>query len=300
MSEKFGFVYLWYDRKHKRFYIGSHWGTFDDGYICSSSWMKQAYKHRPQDFKRRILKVISTNRKDLLLEEQRWLSMIKPEELTSKNSTNAKRNTRVRYYNIVIRADHLWHADAEKRLKVGEKISTAKKGKKIGPCSAEKAQKISETKKNKFAERREQFGYALTPEHHEKIKTINLGKKHTEEWKKEASQRLKMQWENGERNHLRKPPKPKIPRGAKLKELWSDPEWKEKQKQRLKEGAKKRWINKKMEIVTCPHCSKTGGKPIMMRYHFDNCKLADRDQLPDAKPLTIDYESGAIVKHLPI
>lgn len=24
--------------------------------------------------------------------------------------------------------------------------------------------------------------------------------------------------------------------------------------------------------VTCPHCEKTGGKPVMMRYHFDNCK----------------------------
>jgi group I intron endonuclease len=26
------------------------------------------------------------------------------------------------------------------------------------------------------------------------------------------------------------------------------------------------------EKVTCPHCGKTGGKPIMVRYHFDNCK----------------------------
>lgn len=25
--------------------------------------------------------------------------------------------------------------------------------------------------------------------------------------------------------------------------------------------------------VTCPHCNKTGGKPVMMRHHFDNCKL---------------------------
>lgn len=24
--------------------------------------------------------------------------------------------------------------------------------------------------------------------------------------------------------------------------------------------------------VQCPHCSKEGGKPVMMRYHFDNCK----------------------------
>lgn len=25
--------------------------------------------------------------------------------------------------------------------------------------------------------------------------------------------------------------------------------------------------------VICPHCLKEGGKPVMMRYHFDNCKL---------------------------
>lgn len=25
--------------------------------------------------------------------------------------------------------------------------------------------------------------------------------------------------------------------------------------------------------VTCPHCGKTGGKPVMAKYHFDKCKL---------------------------
>jgi hypothetical protein len=25
--------------------------------------------------------------------------------------------------------------------------------------------------------------------------------------------------------------------------------------------------------VTCPHCNKTGGNSLMVRYHFDNCKL---------------------------
>lgn len=24
--------------------------------------------------------------------------------------------------------------------------------------------------------------------------------------------------------------------------------------------------------VACPHCAKTGGKPVMLRWHFDNCK----------------------------
>jgi hypothetical protein len=27
------------------------------------------------------------------------------------------------------------------------------------------------------------------------------------------------------------------------------------------------------EVVTCPHCKKSGGKPNMMRYHFNKCSL---------------------------
>lgn len=76
MQETYGFVYIWRDRKHRRFYIGCHWGKEDDGYVCSSSWMKKAYKYRPGDFKRRILSRVYTNRADLLKEEFRWFLMI--------------------------------------------------------------------------------------------------------------------------------------------------------------------------------------------------------------------------------
>lgn len=84
----FGFVYIWYDKKHRRYYVGSHQGTFNDRYVCGSSWMKNAYKRRPTDFKRKIISIIYTNRKDLLNEEQKYLNMIKPTELGS------------RYYNL--------------------------------------------------------------------------------------------------------------------------------------------------------------------------------------------------------
>ena len=57
--EKYGFVYIWYDRKHRRYYIGSHWGTENDNYICSSHWMIKSYKRRPEDFRRKIIKIIS-------------------------------------------------------------------------------------------------------------------------------------------------------------------------------------------------------------------------------------------------
>lgn len=32
------------------------------------------------------------------------------------------------------------------------------------------------------------------------------------------------------------------------------------------------WTGKPKQIVTCPHCGKEGGKPVMTRYHFEKCK----------------------------
>jgi phage pi2 protein 07 len=109
---KYGIVYLWYDRKHKRFYLGCHWGTEDDGYICSSSWMKKAYKRRPQDFKRRILKRVYDSREALLEEEYKWLKNIKPEELGT------------RYYNVENRKFNHWSASDLEQIKKTVSIKT--------------------------------------------------------------------------------------------------------------------------------------------------------------------------------
>lgn len=107
----YGFVYLWYDRKHKRYYIGSHWGTEYDGYVCSSTWMMQAYKIRANDFKRRILQRVYTNRQDLLQAEFNWISLIKEEEIKK------------RYYNLNIKATGHWSAYPENVKTIKEKIS---------------------------------------------------------------------------------------------------------------------------------------------------------------------------------
>jgi len=83
-----GFVYLWYDKKRKKFYLGSHMGSLNDGYVGSNHRLKCAYKNRPDTFKRRILEShTNINSKQLLQREQFWLDLIKPEELS------------VRYYN---------------------------------------------------------------------------------------------------------------------------------------------------------------------------------------------------------
>lgn len=122
-----GFVYLWYDRKHKRFYLGSHYGTEDDGYICSSKWMKAAYKRRPGDFKeRRILQRVDGDKKAVKLAEQRWLDMIKPGELGK------------RYYNLKLQATG---GSGPRSEETKRKIAVAKLGK---PRSPEERARIAE------------------------------------------------------------------------------------------------------------------------------------------------------------
>ena len=79
-QDYFGFVYLWYDRKRKMYYIGSHWGTVDDGYICSSNRMRKAYKRRPQDFKRRILETVKDRNYLLEIDEGVFGFVPDPEE----------------------------------------------------------------------------------------------------------------------------------------------------------------------------------------------------------------------------
>lgn len=115
---KYGFIYLWFDKKHRRYYIGRHWGSIDDGYICSSRMMRQSYNRRPQDFKRRIVSYVYSCKEDLILEEQRWLNMIKCEELGR------------RYYNKTLRSDSPSHRFCNHSDEIKKKISESMKGKK--------------------------------------------------------------------------------------------------------------------------------------------------------------------------
>lgn len=111
--EKYGFVYIWFDRKHKRFYVGCHWGHEDDGYICSSTWMRDAYRRRPQDFKRRIIMRIYSSRKDLFEEEYRILSLIPEDELGT------------RYYNLSKVHPNHWSTDPNSTKTIKQKLRDA-------------------------------------------------------------------------------------------------------------------------------------------------------------------------------
>ena len=80
-----GFVYLWKDTKRGKFYLGSHHGSLYDGYVGSSKRFISAYKSRPDTFRRRILEYYKECSREFLRErETAWLSLIDPQDLTTK------------------------------------------------------------------------------------------------------------------------------------------------------------------------------------------------------------------------
>lgn len=126
----FGFVYVWYDRVKKMLYVGSHMGSWDDGYICSSMHMNAAYRRRPSSFMRRIVYWHpSEDRESLLREEVRWLSMIEVKELGG------------RYYNRIRIAGGGAPRDS---AAYREKLSRASKAHWLSPAGEEHRARVSE------------------------------------------------------------------------------------------------------------------------------------------------------------
>jgi NUMOD3 motif len=180
--EKYGFIYLWYDMKRKMFYIGSHWGTEDDGYICSSNRMRDAYRRRPNDFKRKIIQK-NISRDVLLNEEHKWLQMISDDELGKK------------YYNLRKHKWGHWSTDISSNLSVQEKIkatlSKPEVKEKIGAANRGRLKSEEEILKIKKARIKQVF----TTETREKMSQSSkgilnpfYGKKHTDETRKRMSQ----------------------------------------------------------------------------------------------------------------
>ncbi len=157
--EKYGFVYLWYDSYRKMYYLGCHWGFLEDGYICSSNRMRDAFRRRPHDFKRRILKKVYTNRTDLLEEEFKWLSLIRDNELGKK------------YYNF--RKHHYGHwMNNPNSMTIKQKLSEASKKLHQDPIY-----------KKKFIEGRKKLPKHTREQVERRLKS-RAGYKHSDETKK--------------------------------------------------------------------------------------------------------------------
>lgn len=266
MSIYSGFVYIWYDRKKNWFCIGSHFGTLDDGYTSSTGFLDKALKKRPEDFKRKVLDFYhGDNHKELLLLEQKWLDMIKDEELCL--GPNKKNNT-IRYYNVKNNATGLsgfaaseikkeyWRSDAgiERKASMSEEMAGNSFGalRKGMPCSEETKRRIS---------------------------AGNKGKRRTDHERNAQSKRSKSLWQDPdyiEKMRTRNRPDPEkiaaSQRGQKRTEetkvnisaaLLGKPKTDE-HKEIMKRSAKTR------KLFTCPHCGFQGRGG--HRYHFNNCK----------------------------
>lgn len=169
-EDKYGFVYIWYDRKRKMYYIGCHWGSENDGYICSSNRMRNAYNRRKEDFKRKILSKIYTNRIDLLNEEYKWLQLINEDQLGKK------------YYNI--RNNHFshWTNDIENSKTIKEKLSKSQlKRFENNPVSEQTRMIIS----------KQQKGRVHSKEHNKNVSIAKTGKPMPESFRISQSARIK-------------------------------------------------------------------------------------------------------------
>jgi group I intron endonuclease len=112
-----GFIYIWFDSESKKYYIGSHKGTVEDGYTGSGLLFKKAYSKRPEKFKRRILEYV-LEKENIIERENYWLSMINPNDLGKK------------YYNlkkVAAGGDIVSTLSPEARQQHAEKSSTASK-----------------------------------------------------------------------------------------------------------------------------------------------------------------------------
>ena len=104
-------------------------------------------------------------------------------------------------------------------------------------------------------------GCKLKPPTHEtrqKLKEAGKGRIFSEETRKKISESSKKRGHNGFKGMgTRGPAKPES--WAKFKETITN--------------RPKDWKSKPREIISCPHCGKSGASNLMKRYHFDNCKV---------------------------
>lgn len=74
----YGYVYIWYDTKYKKYIIGSHHGIVEDNYKTSTGGIhvRNIFKYRPHTMKFRVLEYnyIEDSYKFTQLMEQKWLN----------------------------------------------------------------------------------------------------------------------------------------------------------------------------------------------------------------------------------
>lgn len=119
-------------------------------------------------------------------------------------------------------------------------------------------------KGNKYA-----LGHKQSPESIQKRRESLVGYVKSDESKEKQSNTMKSKYQHQDYIH----------KGKTYEEIYGAEEAeKKKEKLRGKKGPRSN-PTKKHDLVTCPHCGKTGGAGNMRRYHFDNCAFQNREVL---------------------
>jgi hypothetical protein len=129
-------------------------------------------------------------------------------------------------------------------------------------------------------------GQPLSEEHKRKLGERRKGKKHSEESKANMSKALKgkklseehsANMSKARRGEKRKPcseeTKANISKGKKGKEVSSE----------SKANLSKALKGKPQKTIICPHCGTSGGKSLMVRWHFNNCKHLKPIETPEMR-----------------
>jgi group I intron endonuclease len=143
-----GFVYRWYDSSNGMYYVGSHKGTVNDGYIGSGKRFSRAYSKRPECFTREIFYVGEDYRE---LEE------------FILDTIDAKSNPA--YYNLINGSFNCKFSKEQR-----EKISNSLRGKKASKEAREKMSASRTGEKNHF------YGRTHSEETRRKISEAKKGK----------------------------------------------------------------------------------------------------------------------------
>ena len=190
------FVYCWTDKLTNMLYVGSHKGSIDDGYICSSKYMLEEYNKRPEDFSRQI--VAEGKFEDIRVLEEKILT-----------SVNAKLNES--FYNMHNGNGKFYlkvHAEKARKAigasKIGKPRKDLSERNRLG-LTEEQIKKQVETKRKNgcyLPKNNPMFGKTHTEEvkkkHSERMsgsKNPNYNKQFTEETKTKMSLARKLYWE---------------------------------------------------------------------------------------------------------
>lgn len=152
--------------------------------------MRDAYRRRPEDFKRRILETIATNPNDLYDREYLWLSLIKPQELGKRYYNH--RNVKYQASNLVGKSGKIPSPETLAKRSASLKATYSTPEKKAEQSARAKEYWTRDGVKE--LHQKTMSDIWATDEHREKVIPKLVSALNTEEYKAQVSAATKERW----------------------------------------------------------------------------------------------------------